>query len=163
MTTYNKEYYRNPARRKKQRYALMERVIDFSHKPMTDAIASKEGAWAANDVLETVPIRSGQTVLGVQVEILKTSTVSNARIKIGYGTDDDFWGVYDLDRTKTLAASVSTGYKSDGPAGGKHIEDIRNFGNPVYFSSSDTVDITMTKALTNGRVRLVVHLLEDDR
>lgn len=163
MATYSKEYYRNPARRKKQRYALMERVIDFNHKPMMDVFANKEGAWKANDVLEVIRIRKGQTVLGVQVEVLKTSTVSHARIKVGYGDKDDFWGMYDLDKTKKLAASITTGYKSNVPAGTVHTANMHSFGRPLYFSSADTVDITMTKALTNGRVRIVVHLLEDDR
>ena len=30
MATYDREYYYNPQRRKKQRYALIERVVDFA-------------------------------------------------------------------------------------------------------------------------------------
>ena len=36
-------------------------------------------------------------------------------------------------------------------------------GEPVYFSSSDTIDVTIDRAALQGKIRLIVHLLEDDR
>jgi hypothetical protein len=35
MATYGKEFRYNPPRRRKQRYALVERVVDFSNAPVT--------------------------------------------------------------------------------------------------------------------------------
>lgn len=159
MATYNVEYRYNPARRKKQRYALMERVVDFSKAPTTPGTSTLTTAWAANDVLEAVQIRAGQTVLGVQVEIMELSGTANAKLKIGYGDDDDYWGFYDFSQKGVQ----TTGVKNEGVGGVDADSLIRNFGTPVYFSSKDTVDITINKAITNGRVRLIVHLLEDDR
>lgn len=159
MATYNVEYNWNPPRSKKQKYALWERVVDFSNAPRTPGTKTLTTAWAAGDVLEAVNIRAGQTVLGVQVEIMEMSGTANAWIEVGFGDDTDFWGKYNIGTVNTN----SLGVKYDGVDGGSGDNMIRNFGNPVYFSAKDSVDIKINKAITSGKVRIIVHLLEDDR
>lgn len=161
MTTYNKEFKWNPARRKKQRYALVERVVDFSKLPWTsgvDASNPQTTAWAAGDVLEAIHVRAGQTVLGVQIEIMTKGNVTLSKLKVGYGDDATFWGQYAFGPIN----ESSTGVKNEG-TGMKHDAVIKNFGHPLYFSSADTIDITINKAITAGKIRLIVHLTEDDR
>jgi hypothetical protein len=163
MATYGdsaREYPYGVQRRKKQKYSLYTRVIDFTNNlPVTQGswdadIGSMKGttAWAAGDVLQTVRIRSGQTVLGVQVEILTRSADSGDSITIGYGNDTDRWGRFKL--------NDSTGVK-DTRTDAAQIADY--FYEPTYFSSADTIDIIINKAALQGKIRLIVHLLEDDR
>jgi hypothetical protein len=160
MATYGQQYKWNPPRRKKQRYALIERVVDFSKLPQTagtdDGQEQNLGstvttAWALNDILQVMAIRAGQTVLGVQVEIITNSLDSGDRIQIGYGTSPAKWGEYSLYKK---ASARTTGYRPEG--------EFHQSGW-VYFSSPDTLDIKIRKAALQGKIRLVVHILEDDR
>jgi hypothetical protein len=164
MATYNKEYRWNPPRRKKQRYALVERVVDFSKAPVTAGMMADDGigtvvttAWASGDILEAIQIRAGQTVMGVEFELIKRAEDANAIVKIGYGSDDDYWGIYQIAPGKPIKE------RAQAKVVGSHKDDQRNFGNPLYFASADTIDIKLNSAITTGRIRLIVHLLEDDR
>jgi hypothetical protein len=161
MATYNQGYKWNPPRRKKQRYALIERIVDFSKTPVTagtdDGRLQGKGsevttAWAVNDILQAIQIRAGQTVLGVQVEIIKNSPDSGDRIQIGYGSAPAKWGDYSL--YKKASQETSTGYVN---------EDAFHQSGWVYFSNADTIDIKIRKAALVGKIRIVVHILEDDR
>jgi hypothetical protein len=158
MATYNKHYRYNPPRRKKQRYALVERVVDFSKSPWTSGLNSEiNTAWASGDILQAIQIRAGQTVLGVIVEILKKSSVAKSRIIIGTGVQNDLWGSIDLN------ASIGSGIRSSAQIAERQDVIHQNFGKPIYFGSADTVDITLNSILTDGKIRIIVHLLEDDR
>jgi hypothetical protein len=160
MATYGKEFKWNPPRRKKQRYALIERVVDFSKLPQTAGTAQPSDpnssvittAWAADDILQAFAIRAGQTVMGVQVETITASEDSGDRFQIGYGANPSYWGEYSLYRK--VNGSTETGYKDES---GFHNQD------PLYFSTPDTVDIKVRKAALVGKVRIILHILEDDR
>jgi len=155
MATYGdsaQEYPYKPARRRKQKYSLVTRVLDFTNNlPVTDA-AGTTTAWAAGDVLEAIGIKAGQTVLGVQLEILTRSLDAYDVIDIGYGSNATRWGRYNLSSAvevkDTLASTAA-------------FDDM--FLEPLYFASKDTIDVTIRKAALQGKVRLIVHLLEDDR
>lgn len=170
MATYRRQYPYMPEKRKKQKYSMLTRVIDFTNNlPVTSGERGRDGsgttAWAANDVLQAIQIRAGQTVLGVQVEIITKSADSLDFIEIGYGDDSDRWGKLNLSAEAGVkgnlnrAASgnrnkVSEGYypQIDGLLGGPH-----------YFASSDTIDVKILRAAIQGKIRLIVHVLEDDR
>jgi hypothetical protein len=157
MATYNKEYYYSRQRRKNQKYALIERIIDFAKLPMTSGHIEKgqinTTAWALNDVLEAIHLRAGTTVLGVQVEVLTASADSGDRFQLGYGSIPSKWGVYSL-YGQTSQDIDNTGFRDQGSF---HQSDW------VYFSSADTIDIKIRKAALQGKIRLIVHVLEDDR
>jgi hypothetical protein len=160
MATYGdsaKEYPYGPQRRRLQRYSLYTRVIDFTNNlPITSGQFKGQGvattAWAAADVLQAVRIRPGQTVLGVQVEVLTRSADSGDSITIGYGDDTDRWGRFNL--------NDSTGVK-DTRTDKAQLSDY--FLEPTYFASADTIDIIINKAALQGKIRLIIHLLEDNR
>ncbi len=168
MATYGdsaREYPYSPPKRRKQKYSLVTRVIDFDNKPITSGgwvghslpANTSTTAWAATDVLQVIQIRAGQTVLGVQLEILRKSVDKFDLIQIGYGTDADRWGVYNLSRTAEMKDyPLADGEQQDG-------YQIPGLGEPVYFSTSDTIDIVINRAALAGKIRLIVHLLEDDR
>jgi hypothetical protein len=97
----------------------------------------------------------------VNVEIMTLSGTANAWVKVGYGTDDDYWGVYNIGTAQSgNVGTPSTGWKTDDSD-----DDgaVLNFGRPLYFSAADTIDLVINQAITAGRIRVVVHLLEDDR
>ena len=165
MATYGdtaREYPYGIQRPKKQKYSLLTRVIDFTNNlPVTqgDWQALPENgnmkgttAWAAGDVLQAVRIRPGQTVLGVQVEILTRSLDTGDVITVGYGDETDRWGRYNL--SDSAVVKDTNTHKAQLP-------DL--FWEPKYFSSVDTIDIIIAKAALQGKIRLIVHLLEDDR
>jgi hypothetical protein len=135
-------------------------VIDFTNNlPITQGsfdsgVGNMKGttAWAAGDVLQIMNVRPGQTVMGVQVEILTPSQDALDSIDIGYGSDTARWGRYLLNE--------GAGQKNDTTAKMQVPED---FVQPLYFSSRDTIDITVNRAALQGKIRLIVHLLEDDR
>lgn len=168
MATYGdnpREYPYMPQKRKKQKYTLITRVVDFTNNlPITSggyvdtrSASSNTTAWAATDVLELVHIRAGQTVLGVQLEILTSSADTLDTIQIGYGTDAARWGKFNLSRTAEVKDfPLADGTMQDGYQGPP-------MGEPVYFSSSDTIDITIDRAVIQGKIRVIVHLLGDDR
>jgi len=165
MATYNREYRWNPPRRKKQRYALVERVVDFSNAPWTsgtDASNPITTAWAAADVLQAIKIKAGQTIMGVEFELITRSTTSGAKVSIGYGDDDGFWGSYEIGPNAFPKFEIPQ-ERASARRYGEHKDHQNNFGNPLYFSSSDTIDITINKAITVGKMRLIVHLMEDDK
>jgi hypothetical protein len=162
MATYNKEYKWNPPRRKKQRYALIERVVDFSKLPVTSGTPESSGstlttAWAADDILQAVQIRAGQTVLGIQVEVITRSADQLDEIQIGYGSDVDRWGRYNLYFGNTTGHADLDSVKS--------VNEYRPevAYDPLYFSAADTIDIKILRAALVGKIRLIVHILEDDR
>ena len=165
MATYGdsaSEYPYNPQKRRKQKYSLYTRVVDFTNKlPVTSHAPGNEGfattAWAAADVLEVFKIRTGQTVLGVQLEILTSSADKADIIQIGYGTDPNRWGTYNLSKGANIKDyPYAEGVMRDATA-------VPIFVEPLYFSSADSIDITINRAAIQGKIRLIVHLLEDDR
>jgi len=152
MTTYSKEYGYNPPRRKKQRYALIERVIDFSKTPWTSGTDSSnklETAWADGDKLKAIHIRAGQTVLGVQAEIMEAGT-NGKIVKIGDSTYVSRFGAVYFKTKGENQTGIQTSVLS-------------NFGNPVYYSSADDITLTLDGVIAAGKIRFIVHLTEDDR
>lgn len=159
MATYGDsggEYPYTNQKRKKLRYDIIEKVIDFAQLPVTTGTYGKSGysttAWASGDVLQTIGIRAGETVLGVQPEILTKSVDSGDSIDIGYGDDADRWGRYNL--------SDHEGMKTVRSA---NVQLPDYFFEPVYFSSADTIDITINKAAIEGKIKLYVYVLKKDR
>lgn len=157
MATYTGRHfpYSHP-KRKKQKYSLMTAVVDLSKAPVTSGTAGKDGAgtkaWAAGDVLQLFYIRAGQTVLGVQFELLESGT-AKAGVDIGYGSDTDRWGRFAIDNTTIgVVNSISHDAQINEP-----------FIEPLYFASADTLDVKIWGTPTTGKFRLIVHLLEDDR
>jgi hypothetical protein len=176
MATYGDapaEYPYSPPKRKKQKYSLMTRVIDFTNNlPITSGKWNQTGnattAWAVNDVLQVLRVRAGQTVLGVQVEILTYSSDSGDFIDVGYGSDANRWGRVDLYRSSPATRSRTMQIFPDPQTRMTEDSDyMKNnfglYGSPMYFSSGDSIDITIGKAAVQGKIRLIVHLLEDDR
>lgn len=185
MATYGdnpREYPYSPQKRKKQKYTMITRVVDFTtNLPITSggyvdtaSASSNTTAWAAADVLQAVHIRAGQTVLAVQIEVMTPSTDSGDWITVGYGSDAARWGKIDLFLAKGQSAAnkLLAGVKNFEPDRlNAHItnklqqliEGGSMFGSPYYFASSDTIDIYIGKAVIQGKIRLIVHLLEDDR
>lgn len=180
-TTYGdnpREYPYSPQKRKKQKYTLITRVVDFTtNLPITSGgyidtanVSSNTTAWAAADTLQIIRIRAGQTVLGVQVEILTSSTDSGDYVTIGYGDDTLRWGKVDLFVDKGVTNPKVKQFLSDRQYVHVKERDATTmegvdtlFGGPYYFSSADTIDLTIGKAALQGKIRLIVHLLEDDR
>ena len=160
MTTYNREYQYNAPKRRKQKYSMVQRVIDFSKAPVISGQFWESDhttrAWAVNDVLQAIRIRAGETVLGVQVQIIKMSGTANTSFEVGYGSDTDRWGRY------AFGTESNTGF-ANYPMSTDNNAGPDQFSEPLYFSSADTIDIKISKAITAGRIRLIVHLLEDDR
>lgn len=185
MATYGdnpREYPYSPQKRKKQKYTMITRVIDFTtNLPITSggyvdaaSASSNTTAWAAADVLQAVQIRAGQTVLAVQVEVLTHSADTGDWIQIGYGSDTDRWGTVDLHLAKGQSTANQLLAKMKQFPIEKEYLHITNklqqilegpsmYGAPRYFASSDTIDIYIGKAAIQGKIRLIVHLLEDDR
>jgi hypothetical protein len=176
MATYGDnpaEYPYMPPKRKKQKYSLQTRVVDFTNNlPITSGKWNQTGnattAWAASDVLQILRVRAGQTVLGVQVEILTYSADSGDFFDIGYGSDTNRWGRVDMYRKSPASKSDAMQIFPDPQT--KLTEDndyMKNsfglYGSPMYFSSGDSIDILIGKAAMQGKVRIIVHLLEDDR
>lgn len=160
MATYNSAYRYNPQRRKKQRYVLIERVIDFTNNLPYDANKRNLNtdptatiAWAAGDILEAVGVLAGQTVIDVQVEVMTKSTDSGDFITIGDGNNRERWGLVNLYHTSVPTAAQLADIGLDRPAQWA----------PFYYSSADTIDIYIGKAALQGKIRLIVHMLEDDR
>lgn len=159
-----REYPYYPTKIRKQKYSIKTRVIDFANKPITfgnkdhvagGASGSTTTAWAATDVLRAIKVKAGQTVLGIQVEILTRSMDLLDVIGVGYGSDTTKWGVYQLNRPLGVVNGDSI----------NSIKEVRpdNFIEPLYFSSDDTIDIYIYRAAMVGKIRLIVHLMEDDR
>lgn len=175
MPTYGDgrtEYPYSPEKRKKQKYTLVTRVIDFAKLPVTSGVFGvgtgyATTAWALADVLEVIKIRAGQTVLGVQVEVLTISNDSGDFVTVGYGDDTAHWGkawVYQINRGSPRMLVIPNDADKTGILMTKALEGTNGlYGGPVYFATADTVDITIGKASLTGKIRLIVHLLEDDR
>jgi len=165
MATYNKEYLYTRFKRKKQKYSLITRVVDLAKAPITSggSVYPEPGygttAWAAGDVLQLIPIRAGQTVLGVQFELIKKGTAGHS-VDVGYGSDTDRWGRYLLRDQYDPDEKVSTGVVNSTTSGHQMPEP---FFDPLYFSTADTIDVVINDVVTKGKFRLIVHLLEDDR
>lgn len=177
-----REYPYSPQKRKKQKYTMITRVVDFTtNLPITSGgyvdtanASSNTTAWAAGDVLQTVRIRAGQTVLAVQIEVMTPSTDTGDWIQIGFGSDTDRWGKVDLFLAKGQSAAnkLLAGVKNFIPD--KQYAHVTNklqqfieggsmFGSPFYFATADTIDIYIGKAVIQGKIRIIVHLTEDDR
>ena len=176
MATYGDnpaEYPYSPPKKKKQKYSLQTRIIDFTNNlPITSGVWGGSGnattAWALNDVLQVMRIRAGQTVLTIQVEILTYSADSGDHIDIGYGDDPARWGTVNLYQGASPGSKTRTMQKHQ-----DELVMLKNdnflekalgmFDAPFYFASGDSIDITIGKAALVGKVRIIVHLLEDDR
>ncbi|MHC4890591.1 MAG: hypothetical protein ACYTEO_14135 [Planctomycetota bacterium] len=171
MATYGDnpaEYPYMPQKRKKQKYSLVTRVVDFTNNlPITSGKWNQDGnkttAWAAADVLQLVHVRAGQTVMHVQVEVLTRSTDQYDNFTVGYGSDADRWGQYNLYGVDTDTNAGFPGVKSDSSVAHyrQHRPDVPV--DPLYFASADTIDVTILRAAIQGKIRLIVHLMEDDR
>ena len=165
MATYGdsaSEYPYKPLQKKrKQKYSLLTRVINFANLPVTSSYVGNEKfattAWAAADVLEAIKIRAGVTVMAVQVEVLTYSPDSGDSIDVGYGSDPDRWG-----RINLYGTVVDTNQEPRNEYAQMSMIP-ETFWEPLYFSSADTIDITVNKAAIQGKIRLIVHILEDDR
>ena len=90
--------------------------------------------------------------MGVQLDLLSKSPDIGDSIDVGYGDDTNRWGRFDL--------SKNTGIKNIN-SDGAQIPDM--FFEPIYFDSRDTIDIIINKAVIQGKIKLIVHLLQDDR
>lgn len=158
MATYDGKYSHTSQKRLPKTYVLLERVIDFAQKPITSGEKGKSGssttAWAAGDVLKAIKVKAGSIVLGVQVEIQTPSSDSGDYIKVGYGSDTDRWGRYNLNQAAGPINYPATSHKDNVGVG---------FGEPHIFVTADTVDVVIDKAAIQGKVRLIVHVLEPDR
>lgn len=153
MATYNRHIKGKPVRRKKQKYSLLERVIDFSQKPII-AGQTIDLAWASGDVLEIIGIRAGQTVLHVEAEVLKKDAQTTpATIQIGDGDNASRWGSVDVSNGKRLTKKAEAADQTG----------IDFYSAIKHYSSADTIDLTIYDVLTTARVKVIVHLLEDDR
>jgi hypothetical protein len=112
----------------------------------------------------------------VQVEILTRSADTGDVIDVGYvsTTQEDSswrWGRYhlaigDVNTGETVINYPSFSNKGLAKGGSPEvglpvIPDA--FMEPLYFSTADTIDIKIKKAALQGKIRLIVHLLEDDR
>lgn len=165
MATYGdtaSEYpYKHVQKKRKQKYSLITKIVDFANLPVTTATpqgaTSFTTAWAAGDVLQAVRIRSGNTVLAVQVDVLTASPDTGDSFDVGYGSDTDRWGRYNLYGTDAVP---NTGVRNDAT---QNSQVPAEFFEPVYFSSNDTIDVVINKAAIQGKFRLIVHILEDDR
>jgi len=160
MATYGKQFKWNPPRRKKQRYALVERVVDFSKVPVTSGLPESLGseittAWASGDVLQAIQIRAGQTVLGVQVEVITAGT-NGTSVDIGDGDYSTRYGKVKFRRVK-VGSKLKTGWET------ADLGVENNFRVPKYYGSADTIDLVLAGTITAGKIRIIVHLLEDDR
>lgn len=174
-TTYGDapaEYPYMPQRRKKQKYTMITRVVDFTNNlPITSGKWNQNGnattAWAVSDVLQLIHIRAGQTVLAVQIELLTYSKDKADTIEVGYGSDVDRWGRFNLYGNPNLTVE---GMKQAtyGETASRNSTNVPTTVpeipvKPLYFAAADTVDIKILRAAVQGKIRLIVHLLEDDR
>lgn len=164
MATYNGGYTYSKVRRRKKQYSLLERVIDFSKKPIDGTTGDLFKTWATGDVLEVFGIREGQSVLGVECEIIEQGT-NKTWLEIGDGYFSARYGTVEF---KKRGEGNGTGWAND------HADTLnasqpgmlgaeRNFGVPVKYATADTIDVTLHGTITSGKIRLVVHVLEDDR
>lgn len=154
MATYRKEYGYTKVRRRKQKYSILERVVDFSKLPITNGMTITT-AWAADDVLELIGIRAGQTVLHVECEILKRDVLATAFVQIGDGDNVSRWGTLEIGGTKSTTKKANM----------VDALGVDFYGAPKYYGTKDTIDLTLGKGatLTTARIKLIVHVLEDDR
>jgi len=164
MATYNGGYFHTQVRRRKQKYSLLERVIDFSKKPVYGTTGNLEKTWADSDVLEVFGVRAGQWVLGVSCEIIEQGT-NKTGLKVGDGTFPARYGIIEFNQR---GSGNGTGWVND------HADTLNstqpgmvgaesNFGVPVHYATADTIDLTLDGTITKGKIRLVLHILEDDR
>lgn len=167
MATYGtNQYPYGAAKRRKQRHVILEKVFDMSNYPYKSTGQWLTKAWAAGDVLQAIGIRAGQTVMGIQIEVITpASRTATHYINIGTGDNAGLFGGFDLGKNaykKTDAAKVGT------PGWLDHNDDVskvdyNNWWKPKYFAAADTIDLTISSTITSGKFRLVVHLLEEDR
>lgn len=166
------EYPYMPQKKKKQKYTMTTRVIDFTNNlPITSGAWNRLGnattAWAVSDILQFIHIRAGQTVLAVQVELLTYSKDTADAIEVGYGSDVDRWGRFNLYGNPNLTA-VGMKQVTYGETASRNSTNVPTTVpeipcQPLYFASADTIDIKILRAAVQGKIRVIVHLLEDDR
>jgi len=148
------QWKQNPQRKARKVFKAISRVLDFNIDPITDA-AGTTVTWAVGDIVQLIGVRAGDTVLGIDIEILKRCFPAAARIQVGYGSDADRWGTWKVDGT-TLGQLDP---ESDNKQGG-----VTNNFAPLVFSSSDTIDVTLfDQIMTAGRIKLTVYVLENTR
>lgn len=101
---------------------IMKRFVDFS-------VTANNLNAGNGDVLPVLPIRAGELVLAVFIELL-TACSTNATVDVGTGNDvDHFFAGYELD------AQPHTANPDVGTA--KH-------HTPLYFNAADTIDLKAT-------------------
>jgi hypothetical protein len=95
---------------------------------------SEASAIAANDVLQAIPVRAGDTVLNAWIEVY-TACTGGASVDVGTGADVDLW----LD-----------GGPLDGQAIDTNTTAVK--GGPHYFHEADTIDAKVLEAaVTAGK------------
>lgn len=179
MATYGdnpREYPHLSQRYRKQKYSLIQRVVDFANLPITGgnkdhkaggASGRATTAWAAGDVLEFIGVRAGQTVLGITVDVIEPSGDSGDWVEIGFEATGQAarWGRVSL--YQEVRADDQMLPFADHLVQAKATAVLNKsagmFGAPYYFTSKDTIDLTIGKAALVGKIRVVVHILEDDR
>jgi hypothetical protein len=106
--------------------------IDVDQQPVAGGGAA--GQIAANDVLQAIPVRAGDTVLNAWVEVY-TACTGGASVDVGVGEDVDCW-------------------LNGGPLDGQVIDTNTTAvtGGPHYFHAADTIDATVLEAaVTAGK------------
>lgn len=150
MATYNMgEWPHSPQKKIKQKFSVVTRTIDF-RVPPTEGSTYTITAWAANDIIEFIGIRAGQTVLGLTVDVKET--LAGGRFEIGDGTWRGRWGSYNMD----IAGPID-------PHSGK-VEGNEQYLFPHTYTTNDTIDIRIQSGTpTSGRAKICVYLVEDAR
>lgn len=144
MTVFSGSDVGSTAKRKKTSFAVYEATVDFGAPPKIHSAYT----YQINDVIQAVPIKAGQTVLGVQVVVDTACATAGAKIKVGYGDDMGRFGAFAI----TSAGSIDHATKEGGLD--------QNFA-PLYFATADTIDVTVySKAISSGKVKLNVFVLD---
>lgn len=98
------------------------------------ANGANAGQIAANDVLQAIPVRIGDTVLNAWIEVY-TACTGGASVDVGMGADVDLWlngGPLDGQAVDTNTTAVT--------------------GGPHYFHEADTIDAKVLEAaVTAGK------------
>jgi hypothetical protein len=159
MATYTNAYFPGDVQKRyNKRITMLERDFSFTDYPARtfakggDGIASGDKdyetgvPYATNDVIELIGLRAGTTVIGVEVELVRFSSVVETQIEVGIGSDTDLFGLYDLYNNKATARKL---YPVDDRDSYKNTDDLilgRPF-KPVYFPTADTIDIKLVRGV----------------
>jgi hypothetical protein len=121
--------YRNPPAVIKNDtvFELWKSKVDFSYLTGTAA-----------DVIQVLELRPKTWVYNVWLNVL-TAATANGKIDIGYGSDTDYWGAaMPIDTVGVVTHKMME-------AGGGIRERSLLANTPLYFATTDTIDIIPTK------------------